>query len=120
MLGMRDSMQVLVPPLREMEALVFNQMVRYLWRVLVEVLHPASQGLLHPPLTNGPCMFSSTLSLDSRAWPRCWCNSSLHTKLKLEQHCDCCVAISPVPAKTVFIFVFSYYGLVDKLSHLRF
>ena len=29
--------QVLVPPLREMEAYVFDQMVRLLWRTLVEV-----------------------------------------------------------------------------------
>jgi hypothetical protein len=28
---------VLVPPLREMEAYVFDQMVRLLWRTLVEV-----------------------------------------------------------------------------------
>ena len=32
-----NLLQVLVPPLREMEAYVFEQMVRLLWRTLVEV-----------------------------------------------------------------------------------
>ena len=50
--------QVLVPPLRDMEAFVFDQMVHYLWRALVEVrtascLPETAASSLHGH-TNGP------------------------------------------------------------------